>query len=205
LENVKNLTRHDDGKTFEVIKNDLENSGNRYNLFYDILDSKNFGVPQHRERIYIVGIKKSIPISFTFPKKTKNVKKKIVRQILENNVSKNYYLSEKYYNCLVKHKERHAKKGSGFGFAILDPDGISNTLVSGNMGRERNLIQDVPCEKNHWGVRKLTIRECARLQGFPDSFKFPVPMTQAYKQLGNAVSVPVIKSIAKEILKVLSN
>ncbi len=205
LENVKNLIRHDDGKTFEVIRNDLENSGDGYNLFYDVLDSRNFGVPQHRERIYIVGIKKSIPVSFVFPKKARYVKKKILRQILEKNVSENYYLSEKYYTCLVKHKERHSKKGSGFGFAILDPDGISNTLVSGNMGRERNLIKDVPCVKNHWGVRKLTIRECARLQGFPESFKLPVPMTQAYKQLGNAVTVPVIKSIATEISKILSS
>jgi DNA (cytosine-5)-methyltransferase 1 len=203
LENVKYLKKHNDGKTFEFIKKELENAGNGYNVFYDILDSKNFGVPQHRERIYIVGIKKSIPVTFTFPQKAKRLRKKFIRQILEKNVLENYYLSEKYYTCLVNHKERHAKKGSGFGFAVLDSSGISNTLVSGNMGRERNLIQDVPCKKNHWGIRKLTERECARLQGFPDSFKIPVPMTQAYKQFGNAVSVPVVAEIARNLIHYL--
>ena len=104
----------------------------------------------------------------------------------------------------MNHKKRHNEKGSGFGCAVVNLDGVSNTLVSGNMGRERNLIKDSPCKKNRWGIRRLTERECARLQGFPDSFKIPVSMTQAYKQFGNAVSVPVIRTIAEELEKYLT-
>ena len=85
-----------------------------------------------------------------------------------------------------------------------DANGIANTIVCGNMGRERNLVKDKPCKKNRWGIRRLTEREYARLQGFPDSFEIPVSMTQAYKQLGNAVTVPVVKSLAREVLKTLS-
>ncbi|MCK4245503.1 MAG: DNA cytosine methyltransferase, partial [Candidatus Omnitrophica bacterium] len=94
--------------------------------------------------------------------------------------------------------------GNGFGCEIANLNGIARTLVAGNMGRERNLIKDRPNKKNRWGIRRLTIREYARIQGFPDSFKFPVPVTQAYKQLGNAVTVPVAKALAKQIIKVLS-
>jgi len=111
-------------------------------------------------------------------------------------VPERYYLSERYYTGLLNHKERHKNKGSGFGCSVLDLDGVSNTLVCGNMGRERNLIEDTPNEKNRWGIRALTPKECARLQGFPDTFKVEVPLTQAYKQFGNAVTVPVVEEIA---------
>lgn len=195
LENVKNLIRHNRGETFDHIKSELKNAGGGYSIFYEILDSKNFGVPQHRERTYIVGLKeKSTP--FTFPQKGRYARAKTLRGVLETKVPEKHYLTEKYYKGLLGHKERHAKKGSGFGCAVVDLDGVSNTLVCGNMGRERNLIKDAASEKNRWGIRRLTPRECARLQGFPDSFKIPVSDTQAYKQFGNAVSVPVAKEIA---------
>ena len=198
LENVKYLKCHRGGNTFKHIKKELENAGDGYGVFYDILDSKNFGVPQHRERIYIVGIKNPRK-EFIFPQKGKYVRTKLLKDILEKNVSEKYYLSERYYLGLLEHKERHRNKGSGFGCTVLDLNDVANTLVSGNMGRERNLIKDKPCKKNRWGIRRLTEKECARLQGFPDSFKIPVSTTQAYKQFGNAVSVPVIKTIAKEL------
>lgn len=197
LENVKHLEKHDKGNTYALIKSELEKAGDGYVVTEKVLDSKYFGVPQHRERMYIVGLKK--PSSeFIFPEYKENKKMK-VKTILEKKVPEKYYLSEKYYKGLLEHKKRHFDKGSGFGCTVLDPNNVSNTLVCGNMGRERNLIQDVPVKKNKWGIRKLTERECARLQGFPDDFIIPVSMTQAYKQFGNAVSVPVIKKIAEHI------
>ena len=125
--------------------------------------------------------------------------KKHLRQILEKHTDDKYYLSQRLYETLMAHKERHAAKGSGFGCEVVSPDGVSNTIVCGNMGRERNLIQDRPISVNKWGVRKLTERECARLQGFPDTFKIPVSTSQAYKQFGNAVSVPVAKEVARRL------
>lgn len=198
LENVKNLLKHGKGETYKFIKSALENAGGGYTIFENILDSKNFGVPQHRERAYIVVIKNPHK-PFPFPENSLIPGKKHLRQILEKNIADKYYLSQKYYEGLIAHKERHAAKGSGFGCEVLDPDGVSNTIVCGNMGRERNLIQDRPISINKWGVRKLTERECARLQGFPDSFKIPVSSTQAYKQFGNAVSVPVAKEMARKL------
>ena len=204
LENVKHLLRHNGGKTFWFIKKQLEDAGNGYTIFYKILNSKNFGLPQNRERIYIVGIERPSP-EFNFPQHARYARKKTLRDILEAKVDETYYLSEKYYTGLLNHKERHKKQGSGFGCEVLDINGIANTLVCGNMGRERNLIKDKPNKKNRWGIRKLTIREYARLQGFPDSFKIPVSNTQAYKQFGNAVSIPVVRAIARELKNYLTD
>lgn len=202
LENVRNLLRHNKGETYKFIKSALEKAGGGYVIYENILDSKNFGIPQHRQRAYIVGIKNPEK-EFFFPEKTSDQTKKTLSDILEKNVSEKYYLSQKYYEGLLVHKKRHAAKGSGFGCEVLDLKGISNTLVCGNMGRERNLIQDRPVSINKWGVRKLTERECARLQGFPDWFEIPVSTTQAYKQFGNAVSVPVAKEMAKTLKRYL--
>ncbi len=202
LENVKNLLRHNKGATYDFIKSALQNAGGGYTVSESVLDSKNFGVPQHRERVYIVGIKNPHR-DFIFPKKGWGVGGEKLTDILEKSVNEKYYLSQRYYEGLLAHKERHAAKGSGFGCEILDPEGVSNTIVSGNMGRERNLIQDRPVSINKWGVRKLTERECARLQGFPDWFKIPVSSTQGYKQFGNAVSVPVAQTMARYLKKYL--
>ena len=193
LENVKNLIKHKKGETYHHIKSALETAGGGYTIFENILDSQDFGIPQHRERVYIVGIKNPHK-EFQFPKSISKVK-----DILEHKVPEKYYLSQKYYEGLLAHKERHAARGSGFGCEILNGNSVSNTIVCGNMGRERNLIQDKPISINKWGVRKLTERECARLQGFPDTFKIPVSTTQAYKQFGNAVSVPVAKEMARKL------
>jgi DNA (cytosine-5)-methyltransferase 1 len=202
LENVKNLVRHNKGQTYEHIKFALENAGDGYTVVEKVLNSENFGVPQHRERTYIVGIINPHR-EFAFPDRSSLVGKEKLSEILESLVDEKYYLSKKYYGGLLAHKKRHANKGSGFGCEVLDQEGVSNTLVCGSMGRERNLIKDKPVRKNRWGIRKLTERECARLQGFPDSFKIPVSTTQAYKQFGNSVSVPVIREIAKSLKKLM--
>ena len=202
LENVKNLPKHNGGKTYEFIKKSLTDAGGGYTVYEKILDSKNFGIPQHRERIYIVGIRNPHR-DFVIPERSRAQGKKSLGEILERKTDEKYYLSQKYYEGLLRHKNRHAAKGSGFGCEVLDPKGVSNTLVCGNMGRERNLIKDRPVSLNRWGIRRLTERECARLQGFPEKFKIPVSMTQAYIQFGNAVSVPVAHTIAKALVEYL--
>lgn len=211
LENVKHLVNHNGGETLAYMLKILRDNLGYFVPEPKILNSKFFGVPQNRQRVYIVGFRE--PTEFSFPNTLdKEVK---LSDILEDNVDESYFLSQMYYEGLVKHKERHRSKGSGFGFEILDPEGIAHALVVGNMGRERNLIKDKPgkgfykkgmdrkLSKNSEGIRKLTIRECARLQGFPEDFTFPVSRTQVYKQLGNTISIPVIAEIAKEIYKIL--
>lgn len=211
-ENVSNLLHHDKGKTFCVIKKILEYSG--YVVFYQTLNSKNFGVPQNRNRLYIVAFRKDIaPQNFTFPQKTDDTKK-IIDILEDKEVSNKYYLSDVYLESLRKHKQAQAKKGNGFGYKIRDIHSIAGTIVCGSMGRERNLIVDkrlthfkpithIKGHINQEYIRKMTPREFARLQGFPDNFKLIVADTNLYKQLGNSVTVPVIKAIAKEIKKYL--
>lgn len=197
LENVKHLLYQNEGKTFKRMLESLKWAG--YNVFYQTLNSRDFGVPQHRERLFIVGFgNHSTPFRFPVGKKQKTLK-----HILEKKVDECYYLSERYYRGLLAHKRRHLKSGNGFGCEIANLNGIARTLVAGNMGRERNLIKAKSNEKNRWGIRRLTMRECARLQGFPDSFKFPISITHAYEQLGNAVTVPVAKALARETTRAL--
>jgi DNA (cytosine-5-)-methyltransferase len=213
-ENVKNLVNHDRGRTFKVIKEILEELG--YVVFYKVLNSKNFGVPQNRERIYIVAFRKDIaPKTFEFPEKTDDTK--VIKDIVdEHEVSPKYYLSTAYLESLKKHKERHASKGNGFGYEIRSTDSVAGAIVCGGMGRERNLIIDnrltnftpvthIKGEINREFVRKMTPLEWARLQGFPNDFKFVVADTHLYKQFGNTVTVPVIRAIAEKIKKYLVN
>lgn len=213
-ENVKGLTIHDKGRTFKVIEKAFEQIG--YNVYSQVLNSKDFGVPQNRERIYIVAFRNDInSSSFKFPKPTNP--DTCIRDIIEDKeVSVKYYLSTVYLETLVKHKARHESKGNGFGYEIRDLEGKAGAIVCGGMGRERNLIIDkrltnfnpithIKGEVNRQGIRKMTPREWARLQGFPDDFKLELADTHLYKQFGNSVTVNVIEAIAKEIKKVLKN
>lgn len=213
-ENVKGLTIHDKGRTFKVIIGTLEELG--YTVHYKVLNSKNYGVPQNRERIYIVAFRNDIDSSkFQFPEATDSTK--TIRDILEEDeVSVQYYLSTQYIETLKRHKARHEAKGNGFGYEIRSLDGIAGTIVCGGMGRERNLIIDkrltnftpithIKGEVNRDGLRKMTPREWARLQGFPDTYKLNLADTHLYKQFGNSVSVPVVQAIAQEIKKILEN
>ena len=211
-ENVKGLPIHDKGRTLQTILGALREDG--YVPFYKVLNSKNYGVPQNRERIYIVAFREDIaPATFEFP--THAGKKKTISDILEDApISPKYYLSDVYMETLRRHRAHHESLGHGFGYEIRDLDGIAGTIVCGGMGRERNLIVDhrehsmVPVtrikgEINKEDIRKMTPREWARLQGFPDSYKLVLADTQLYKQFGNSVTVPVIKAIAKRIKAVL--
>jgi len=211
-ENVKGLVIHDRGRTFKVITKTFEDLG--YRVFYKVLNSKDFGVPQNRERIYIVAFRNDINAeNFNFPETTDDTK--VLADIIENHeVSVKYYLSTTYMETLRRHKARHAAKGNGFGYEIRDLSGIAGAIVCGGMGRERNLIIDkrltnfVPVtrikgEVNREGIRKMTPREWARLQGFPDDFKLVLADASLYKQFGNSVTVPVIAAIARQIKEVL--
>lgn len=212
-ENVKGLTIHDKGRTFDIIKNTLREIG--YTPFEHILNSKDFGVPQNRERIYIVAFRNDIaPKEFIFPEPTDSSKR--IKDILEGPVPAKYYLSECYMQTLRDHKARHAAKGHGFGYEIRDWDDVAGAIVCGGMGRERNLIIDkrqtdltptthIKGEINKEGVRKMTPREWARLQGFPDSYKLVLADVHLYKQFGNSVTIPVIKAIADKVKGVLDN
>lgn len=213
-ENVKGLVNHDKGKTLNIILSTFEKIG--YNVYYKVLNSKDFGVPQNRERIYIVAFRKDInSTTFCFPNPTnKNVK---LENIIEKEKPHNkYWLSQQYVDTLKKHKLRHQTKGNGFGYQIRELDDIAGAVVCGGMGREKNLIIDkrlidfspvgnrkTPANDEY--IRTLTPREWARLQGFPENYKLNRADTILYKQLGNSVSIPVIKEIAKEIKKVLQN
>lgn len=212
LENVKGLMIHDKGKTLDTILNVLRNDLDYYVPNPEIVNAMNFGVPQHRERIYIVGFRKDMRVkNFKYPEPTDKTKRFIdIRE--EKEVSPKYYLSTQYQQTLVEHKKRHESKGNGFGYEIIPDDGVANAIVVGGMGRERNIVIDnrltnftpvtnIKGEINHDGWRRMTPREWARLQGFPDSFVIPVADASAYKQFGNSVAVPAIQATAEQIIK----
>lgn len=191
LENVKNLCSHDRGRTFKVITESLDELD--YAVFYKVLDGQNF-VPQHRERIIIVGFDRkrygnNIEFSFNI---TPAVPKPLMKDILDKEVDSKYTLSDKLWIYLQNYAAKHKAAGNGFGYGIADPNGISRTL-SARYYKDGSEILIAQEGKN---PRRLTPRECARLQGFPDDFKIPVSDTQAYKQFGNSVVVPLMANIA---------
>lgn len=216
LENVKGLVNHDRGRTLATILNVLRQDLDYYVPAPALLNAKDFGVPQNRERIFIVGFRKELGIAdFAYPPPSgRQVSFRDVKE--KGPVSPKYYLSDVYLRSLERHKRRHESKGNGFGYEIISDDGIANAVVCGGMGRERNLVGDmrlsdprlvtrIKGEINKEGIRRMTPREWARLQGFPDAFIIPVSDTAAYKQFGNAVAVPVVKAVAAEILRRLSH
>ncbi len=214
LENVKGLRNHNGGRTLATILNVLRNDLGYFVPEPEVVNARNFGVPQNRERIYIVGFRKDLNVTeFEYPKPTnKDVTFADVKE--ENVPPTKFFLSTQYVQTLINHKERHASKGNGFGFEIIPDNGVSNAIVVGGMGRERNLVIDkritdytptthIKGVVNREGIRKMTPREWARLQGFPEEFNIPVADASAYKQFGNSVAVPAIQATAKEIINKL--
>lgn len=192
LENVKNLCSHDKGHTFDVIKEAIDELD--YELFYDVLDGQNY-VPQHRERILLVGFDRKRygrDIDFSFDI-TPVYPKPVMKDILEKHVEDRYTLSDKLWEYLQGYAEKHKAAGNGFGYGIADPNGVSRTLSA----RYYKDGSEVLIEQKGKNPRRLTPRECARLQGFPDDFKIPVSDTQAYRQFGNSVVVPLMADVAK--------
>ncbi len=196
LENVKNLVSHDGGNTFRVIKETIDELG--YSFDFKILDGKAF-VPQHRERTIMVGFDKEIygdDIKFIFPDLEED--KHSISDILERSVDPKYTLSDKLWNYLQNYSLRQKAKGNGFGFGLVDLDGIARTLSARYYKDGSEIL--IP-QGNGLNPRKLSPRECARLMGYPDNYIInAVSDVQAYKQCGNSVVVPLITKVSEALV-----
>lgn len=197
LENVRNLVSHDKGNTIRVIVQTLEKLG--YKVSYKVLNAKDFGLPQNRARIYIVGFKNN-KIDFEFPQPL-NIKIKL-GDILEKNVDKKYTISDKLWAGHQRRKKEHKEKGNGFGYSMFNADSEYTSTISARYYKDGS---EILIEQKNKNPRKLTPREAARLQGYSDDFIIPVGDNQAYKQFGNSVAVPVIKALSKKIIQTLKN
>lgn len=198
LENVKQLKGHDRGRTFRVIMQHLDALD--YHAEAKILRAADFGVPQIRERIYIVGFDRKyydIPAEYTFPYPEPTGIKTRVGDILEQNVDQKYTISDKLWEGHQRRKIENRKNGKGFGFSLFNEDSPYTSTISARYYKDGS---EILIEQNGKNPRKLTPRECARLQGFPESFIIPVSDAQAYKQFGNSVAVPVVRAIASQLI-----
>lgn len=199
LENVKNLTSHDKGNTFRVIRETLEELN--YSIHYQVMDGQTY-VPQHRERIMIVGFNKDIfegKEAFTFPEQ--HEANRCVKEILDPNIDPKYTLSDKLWAYLQNYAEKHRAKGNGFGFGLVDLNGITRTLSARYYKDGSEIL--IPQEKGK-NPRRLSPRECARLMGYPDEYRIDrVSDVQAYRQCGNSVIVPLITAVSEQIIKTM--
>ena len=201
LENVKNLKNHDNGHTFETIRATLEELG--YAVYDKILAAKDFGVPQNRERIYIVGFnKEKVPnyADFEYPVPPKTATK--VGDILERKVDDKYTISDTLWQGHQRRKVENAAAGKGFGYGLFNAKSAYANTISARYYKDGS---EILIEQKGKNPRRLPPGEAARLQGFPEEFVIPVSDTQAYRQFGNSVAVPVVHAIAEQIIKVLDN
>ncbi|WP_269234404.1 DNA (cytosine-5-)-methyltransferase [Flavobacterium flavigenum] len=211
LENVKGLRNHDKGNTLKTIMRTFDDLG--YNVANEVLNSKNFGLPQNRERIFIVAWLKESQKEFQFPlgidedhnvifdqKDLSKVRKTKVGDILFNNTDSKYTISDKLYAGHLRRRKEHAEKGNGFGFSSFNRNSIYTSTISARYYKDGS---EILIEQEGENPRKLTPREAANLQGYPDNFIIPVSDNQSYKQFGNSVSVPVIQTIFNEIKRQL--
>ncbi len=203
LENVRNLKTHDRGRTFRVIQSELKRLG--YRIHHQVLDAQ-YHVPQHRKRIFIVGFHRdSWPDwGFTFPQPPTHCPH--LADILEPEVDEKYTLSDRLWGYLQNYAEKHRRRGNGFGYGLVDParDRITRTLSARyhKDGSEILIKQEGLLSRRC--PRRLTPRECARLMGFPDDFVIPVSDTQAYRQFGNSVVVPLVEDVARAMLAAMN-
>lgn len=200
LENVKNLKSHDKGRTWAIIQQTLEDLD--YQVFSEVLDGQGL-VPQHRERIVIVGFDRKRygeDVNFEF-KISRPSHKPCVRDILDDDVPEKYTLSDTLWSYLQSYAEKHRSKGNGFGYGMPDLDGVTRTLSARYYKDGSEIL--IPQEGKN--PRKLTPHECARLQGYPEGYRIVVSDTQAYKQFGNSVVVPLMTQVAKLVTAKLNS
>ena len=214
LENVENLPRHEGGRTFKIILDVLERRLG-YGLHYKVINSRDFGVPQNRPRIYIVGFdkEKGVGGGFKFPDPPKDLRLVTFGDVEEEEmVDAKYYINQKYFDWLKRHREHHQKKGGQFGYIVIPKDSYAKAVICGGMGKERNLVKDERrtdfSERprvNDEFIRLMTPKEWERLQGYEDNWTEGVSDTQRWKQLGNSVTVPVVHAFAKSMVECLMN
>ena len=200
LENVKNLVSHDKGNTFKVIEGTLKELG--YSIYYRVMDGKDY-VPQHRERIMIVGFDKSIyggNEDFSFPE-TNGQTHHQIEDILIADVEKKYTLTDKLWTYLQNYAQKHRAKGNGFGYGLVEKGGIARTLSARYYKDGSEILIPQGEGKN---PRRLSPRECARLMGYPDEYILDcVSDVQAYRQCGNSVVVPLITAVAEQVVNTM--
>lgn len=201
LENVKNLASHDKGNTFRVICETLEELN--YSVYYKVMDGQTY-VPQHRERIMIVGFDRNRfhgEEKFHFPQQHQATR--TISEILDSNVDSKYTLSDKLWNYLQEYAEKHRAKGNGFGYGLVDLNGITRTLSARYYKDGSEIL--IP-QGSGVNPRRLTPRECARLMGYPDEYRInQVSDVQAYRQCGNSVIVPLITAVSEQIIKTIND
>lgn len=207
LENVKNLTSHDKGRTFQVILKTLEELG--YKVWHKVIDAAHF-LPQHRERIVIVGFREDVPFSWDalelpargsvrlssilHPENGSEIPEGVYTLGEKAAVNGKYTLTDKLWAYLQGYAAKHKAAGNGFGFGLVTGDDIARTLSARYYKDGSEILVSQGRKSN---PRRLTPRECARLMGYPDTFRIPVSDTQAYKQFGNSVAVPVFEQVAR--------
>lgn len=200
LENVKGFTTHDKGRTMATVKETLERMG--YNVFLKVLNARDFGVPQNRERIFIVALNKRKlgSVGFDFPKPTRKPTR--VGNILDDAVDEKYTISNKLWDGHRRRLREHREKGNGFGYSLFNENSVYTSTISARYYKDGS---EILIEQKGKNPRKLTPREAARLQGFPENFEIPVSDNQAYKQFGNSVAVPVVHAIAKKMVQIFED
>lgn len=194
LENVKRFKTHDKGNTFNVVQTVLEEMG--YEVHAKVLNAKDFGVPQNRERIYIVAFLGETNFKFPEPLGLETR----VGDILQKKVDEKYTISDRLWAGHQRRKREHAKKGYGFGYSMFNNASTHTSTISARYYKDGS---EILIEQKGKNPRKITPREAARLQGYPDDFAIPVSDVQAYKQFGNSVAVPVIEALAKNVVQEL--
>ena len=194
LENVKNLKSHDAGNTFRVIMENLSKLG--YTVSYKVMSSRSV-VPQKRERIFIIGTRSDTlpPLMFEFPELGDDGP--VLKDVLEKKAGEKYTLTDGTWNAMKRHADHHKKAGNGFGYNIANLNEPAKTITA----RYYKDGAEVLIGQKGKNPRKLTPRECARLMGFPEGFKIPVSDNQAYRQFGNSVVVPLVKIVARKLVK----
>jgi DNA (cytosine-5)-methyltransferase 1 len=201
LENVKHLLHHDGGATFEVILELFRELG--YESVHALLDAKDFGSAQQRERVFIVFFRDAVPDGFELPNSGPELRQTLA-SVLEEDVADKYTLGPGTWRTLKRHKKYHAERGNGFGFRLLEPndkDAIVPTISARYHKDGSEALIPNPDRTKH--PRRLTPAEMARLFCYPDDFVFPVSDTQAYRQLGNSIVVSVADAVVGAVVSAL--